>query len=259
MDKVSVIVPMYNAENHIEETLQSILSQTYQNFEIICIDDISNDNTIKIVEKLMENEDKIKLYQLEEKGGASIARNLGIKEATGNYIAFLDADDVWLEDKLENQIVFMKENNLAFTYTNFGFIDNYGNVLEKYRTSPKKITYKSLSYGNTIGCLTVMYDVSKVGLIQIEKINKRNDFALWLAVLKEVEAGYLLPKILSNYRFVEDSLSRKDGKLDLIKYHIKLHRDLEGRSLLKSLFFTMCNMVNTVTISKKYTKIRSKV
>lgn len=257
MDLVSIIVPMYNAENFIHETLDSILDQTYQNFEVLCVDDISTDRTVAIVKEYMANDIRIKLFQPTEKGGASMSRNLAIREAEGKYIAFLDADDVWVKDKLEKQIHYMQENDLPFTYTYFGLITENSEVLDTYRTSPEMITYKSLLYGNTIGCLTVIYNVDEVGLIQIPRIDKRNDFALWLEVLKKTPKGVLFPEIKSLYRISEQSLSKKDGKLDLIKYHIDLHKRLQGFGSIKALYYTFFNIVNTFTISKKYTKRRA--
>lgn len=256
MDLVSIVVPMYNAESFISETLNSILNQTYQNFDVLCVDDISTDRTVEIVKSYMDEDARIKLYQPEEKGGASMSRNLAIREAKGKYIAFLDADDVWLEEKLEKQIQYMEANNLDFTYTYFGLIDEESKVLDTYRTSPDKITYKSLLYGNTIGCLTVVYNAEVVGLIQIPRIDKRNDFALWLEVLKNTPTGVLFPEIQSLYRISDQSLSKKDGKINLIRYHIDLHKRLQGYGIIRALYYTFFNIANTFTISKKYTKRR---
>ncbi len=256
MDLVSIIVPMYNADKFIKETLDSILNQTYSNFEVLCVDDISTDSGPEIVQSYTEKDSRINFYQLDKKGGASEARNLALREAKGRYIAFLDADDTWEPKKLEKQLSYMKENNYSFTYTYFGLVDEYSNIMDQYRISPKKITYKSLLYGNTIGCLTVVYDAKEIGLIQIPRIDKRNDFALWLEILKKGHKGNLLPEVLSYYRTSEQSLSKKDGKLNLIKYHIDLHRRLQGFSYLKALYYTSFNIKNTFTISKKYTKRR---
>lgn len=254
MELVSIIVPMYNAEKYIKETLDSILAQDYQNFEVLCVDDLSDDNTKEIVFKYVNKDSRFKYYSLKEKGGASTARNLAIKKASGKYIAFLDADDVWRKDKLTRQIKFMKENNYSFTYTYFGFIDETSSIKTEYRTSPQRITYSSLLFGNTIGCLTVIYDAETVGLVQIPRIDKRNDYALWLSILKKGVNGYLFPEILSYYRVTNMSLSKKDGKLDLIKYHLFLHRNIEGHGWIKAWFYTISNMLNTFVINLKYTQ-----
>ena len=111
-------------------------------------------------------------------------------------------------------------------------------MLDTYRTSPDKITYKSLLYGNTIGCLTVVYNAEVVGLIQIPRIDKRNDFALWLEVLKNTPTGVLLPEIQSLYRISDQSLSKKDGKMNLIRYHIDLHKRLQGYGIIRALYYT---------------------
>lgn len=140
----------------------------------------------------------------------------------------------------------MQENNYAFTYTYYRQMDENSRLLNKVYFSPHQLTYSSLQRCNKIGCLTVVYDASVVGLIQIPKIDKRNDYALWLKIFKIIKIGYLLPEVLSYYRHHSDSLSRKQAKLKLLKYHYQVHREIQGYQPLKAAFYTIVNAVCSV-------------
>jgi len=240
---VSIVTPSYNSENYIADTIESVLNQTYTNFEMIIVDDISSDNTIKIVKKYQKKDKRIKLICLEEKGGASIARNRAIKEAKGKYIAFLDSDDLWKKDKLEKQIKFMEENNIDFSYTDYEYMNHKGELLNKKRVCPKKVSYLRMLLGDSIGCLTVIYNASKTGLIQIPKIDKRNDYALWCLILKQVKKGCKYDETLSIYRLNNSSLS-SGKKADLLKYHYILHNKINNFNPVVSSFLVCTNVVN---------------
>ena len=238
---VSIITPCYNSEKYISETIDSVVNQTYKHWELIIVDDISTDNSVEIIKKYSLKDSRIKYFILEEKGGASIARNKAIREATGTYIAFLDADDIWKPNKLEKQIQFMEKNNYDFTYHNYELIDESSNKFNKIRLAPKKITYRRALLGCSFGCLSVMYNSENIGKPQIKRLDKRNDDALWFKILKQTKNGYLLNENLALYRIGNNSIS-SGSKIKLLKYHFKLYRN-SNFSCISSCFFTFTNVV----------------
>lgn len=242
---VSVITPCYNCEKYIEETIKSVLNQTFQDFEILVVDDLSTDHTVDIVKRLKKQDKRIKFFQLSEKGGASGARNKALKEARGKYIAFLDGDDLWKPEKLEKQIKFMEENNIYFSYTDYEYMDQNSKKMNIMRKSPAKVSYFRMLFGDSVGCLTVIYNSDIVGKITIDTIEKRNDYALWCIILKKVKRGYKYPEILSLYRKNNDSLS-SGKKVHLLKYHYQLHRKINAFNPIAALFFTGTNGVNYI-------------
>lgn len=256
---VSIITPVYNGEDNIGHTIESVVNQTLKDFELIIVDDLSTDNTKNIVKEYAKNDSRIKFYTLEKKGGASAARNLAIEKAKGRYIAFLDGDDMWQEDKLEKHINFMKENDIAFSYTDYAYIDEDNKQLNIVRKCPRKMSYFRMLLGDSVGCLTVIYDSKKVGKISIPEIEKRNDYALWCRILKKVKRGYKYDDVLSFYRKTTGSLS-SGSKFGLLKYHYEMHRKINGFNPVVSLFFTGTNGVNYV-INKKIRekKLKEKV
>jgi glycosyltransferase involved in cell wall biosynthesis len=233
---VSIITPLYNSGDFISETIDSILSQTYQNWELIIVDDCSIDNGVKIVKKYQENNDNIKLVQLSKNSGAAVARNKGIKKAKGKYIAFLDSDDLWHPEKLEKQISFMEKNDYAFTYTNYQKISESGGFTDVIVESPSKLDYKKALHTNYIGCLTTIYDTKKLGKVYMPEIRKRQDYGLWLKILKKVN-GYGLNENLAYYRVRDNSVSA--NKFKLIKYNWRLYRDIENLSVLRSSYYIL--------------------
>lgn len=240
---VSVIMPSYNCEKFISDSIESVLNQSYENFELIIVDDISTDKTVSIIKKIKKQDKRIKLFILESKGGPAIARNKAIKEAKGKYIAFLDSDDLWKPNKLKKQIEFMEKNNIYFSYTNYEKISENGEKLNIIRKCPKKISFFRMKLGNSVGCLTVIYNSEQTGLIQIEDIKKRNDYAIWLKVLEKVKVGYLLDECLSEYRVSSNSISHNTSKVKLIKYHYELFRKNQKYSVFASCFYTFTNVL----------------
>lgn len=252
---VSIVTPAYNSENYIAATIESVLAQTYPHFEMLIVDDQSTDRTRDIIEMYQVRDPRIKYKKLEKKGGASMARNKAIRMAQGRYIAFLDADDLWDPQKLEVQLNFMRDHDYAFTYSSYRFIDESGESLERYRTSTKTTTLNRILFmSSTVGCLTAVYDRNKVGLIQIPKLNKRNDIAMWHRVLQTVEKGYYLDQTLASYRVVSDSLSHHTSKSELLKHHYTLYRKNLKFSHLKSWFYSLMNVFCYVIIKLKYEK-----
>lgn len=240
---VSIITPLYNSEEYISETIESVLSQSHQNWEMIIVDDCSTDNGVKIIEQYADNDDRIKLIKMKKNKGAAVARNMAIKKAEGRYIAFLDSDDIWHQDKLKKQIRFMLKNNYSFTFTSFKKITESGDTFDVIKV-PKKASYRRVLFINPIDCSTVIYDKNRLGKIYMPDIRKRQDYALWLKILKKVDHGYSLNEQLTFYRVRENSLS--NNKFDLIKYHWELYRDIEKLSIVESSFYLLCDILSKV-------------
>lgn len=231
---ISIITPTYNCERFIGETIESVLKQSYKNWEMIIVDDCSTDNTYDVVKKYADNDSRIKYYLLEENSGAAVARTKAMQLATGDYIAFLDSDDLWISNKLECQLKFMKENNYNFTCTEYEQIDENGKSLNKIIKVKNKTNYNGVLLNCPVGNSTVMYNVSKMGKFQVPNIRKRNDDALWLQMLKKEKYIYGIKEVLMKYRIRENSIS--SNKVDLVKYHWYLYRNIEHLSVIRSLF-----------------------
>lgn len=230
--QLSIIVPTYNASRFIEETIHSVLNQSFQDWELIIIDDCSTDNTVQKLNEFRKIDQRIRVKVLDENSGAAIARNTGISMASGRYIAFLDSDDLWVPRKLEKQLNFMKENNVAFSFTGYEIITESGEKTGKIIHVPKKIDYQGLLKNTIIGCLTVMIDTQQVGKIQMPNLRTRQDTATWLSILKRGFEAYGIDEVLSKYRKVENSISSK--KIKMARMNWKLYREVEGLSVFKS-------------------------
>ena len=242
-DLVSVIMPSYNTADYIGQSIQSVIEQTYPNWELIIVDDCSTDNTDEIV---LSFDDKRIIYLKNEMNcGAAISRNRALREAKGRWIAFLDSDDLWISEKLEKQISFMEEYNYSFSYTNYEEIDENGNKTGVKVTGPKRITKHGMYNYCWPGCLTVMYDVEKVGLIQIEDIKKNNDYALWLKISQK-ENCFLLDKVLALYRRGRKGSISSKGYLELIKWHFKLFRESENMNVFRCAINTCRNIIFSI-------------
>ena len=231
---VSVIMPTYNCGVFIEETIVSIQAQTYQNWEIIIVDDCSKDNTKEIVEALIENDSRIKYHCLETNSGAAVARTTSMKFAQGEYIAFCDSDDLWMPKKLEKQLKFMSDNDYAFSCTSYEQIDENGKSLDKIIKIINKTDYNRLLLDCPVGNSTVMYNVKKMGKFEVPNIRKRNDDALWLTMLKKEKYIWGLSDTLMRYRIRQNSIS--SNKLAVIKYHWILYREIEHLNVFRSAF-----------------------
>ncbi|HFD4037848.1 TPA: glycosyltransferase family 2 protein [Vibrio parahaemolyticus] len=228
---VSIIMPSYNSEGTILESIQSVLSQTYKNWELIIVDDRSTDNTWQVIQTYADKYDNIRIYQNKENLGAGASRNFAIKKAKGRFIAFLDSDDLWTEDKLAEQIPFMLENNYPLTYTHYSRFNSEEEL--SVVTAPEYTTYKKLMYSNVIGCLTAVYDTQALGKRYMPLIRKRQDMGLWLDILKDTPKAYCLPKPLAKYRMDSGMTA---NKFSVLSYQWKFYRDVVGLSLPRSLF-----------------------
>jgi len=229
---VSIITPTYNCGKFIAETINSVLAQTYTNWEMIVVDDCSNDDTKEIVESFARNNNKIKYHRLDINSGAAVARTIAMQLANGELMAFLDSDDLWMPDKLQRQIDFMKTKGIAFSGTSYEQIDENGKPLGKVIKAIKKTNYKRLLLDCPVGNSTVMYNVNVLGKFEVPNIRKRNDDALWLRMLKKEQYIWGMPDILMKYRIRANSIS--SNKLQLIKYHWYLYREIEQLNIISS-------------------------
>ncbi len=233
---ISIIIPVYNAENFIEDTIKTIENQTYKNFEIILINDCSTDKSIELIRKKASKNEKIKLINLEKNSGAAIARNTGIDIANGRYIAFLDADDLWDSKKLEKQIKFMREKKCSFSYTSYEFAYRNGVGNGKIVSVPETINYKQALKNTTIWTSTVMFDLNKLDkeLIKMPNVKRGQDTATWWKVLKKIDKAYGINEVLSYYRRTNNTLS--SNKLTALKRTWNLYRNVEHFNIFYSFY-----------------------
>ncbi|WP_303815064.1 glycosyltransferase family 2 protein [Selenomonas ruminantium] len=231
---VSIITPTYNCGRFIGETIESVQKQTYTNWEMIIVDDCSTDDTKSVVEKYLQQDERIKYHCLAENSGAAVARTKAMELAAGQYMAFLDSDDLWMPDKLEKQLEFMQKNNYAFTCTSYQHMSEDGEMMPKILQAIPKTDYNRLLLDCPVGNSTVMYDVSRMGKFQVPNIRKRNDDALWLAMLKKESYIYGLSNVLMKYRLRNNSIS--SNKWSLVKYTWQLYRDIEHLSVFTSVW-----------------------
>lgn len=236
---VSIIMPSYNTGRFIKETIESVLSQTYSNWELIIVDDCSTDDTDEVVKPYLSDE-RIKYLKNEKNSGAAVSRNYALREAKGRWIAFLDSDDLWSPKKLEIQIEFMEKNGYHFSYTGYAEIDEESKPLGRSVSGPKKISKTGMYNYCWPGCLTVMYDAKVVGLVQIVDIKKNNDYAMWLKVCRKAKC-YFVDESLAFYRKRKGSISNHSYKA-LIKWHYRLFREAEGMNPIFASFNTCRNL-----------------
>ncbi len=243
---VSIVIPVYNSEKFIKETIQTVENQTYQNWELLLVNDCSTDSSENIIKKYETEDKRIRLINLEKNSGAAIARNKGIDEAKGKYIAFLDADDLWKKEKLEKQVNFMEENDYAFTFTGYEFADENGIGNGKVVCVPEKIDYKGALKNTTISTCAVMLNAEKLGkdLIKMPNIRRGQDTATWWKILKSGVQAYGLNEKLFLYRRTKQTLS--SNKLQALKRTWNLYRNVENLSILESFYYFNCYVVNAI-------------
>lgn len=231
--KVSVITPIYNCERFIAETINSVINQTYENWEMILIDDASNDKSVEIVKHYTKLDKRIRLIKLKENSGVAVARNTGIKASSGRFIAFLDGDDLWEPNKLEIQIQFMIERNIGFSYTSYNVISENGIDLKKTVGAPSEIDYDTLLKNTIIGCLTVVIDRDIIKEINMPLIRTRQDWVTWLSILKRGYKAYGINIPLARYRIVKGSIS--SNKFKTAKRNWYVYRNIEKLSLFNAI------------------------
>lgn len=247
MPLVSIITPSFNSANYISNTIDSIVSQTFVEWELLIIDDCSTDNSIEVITEWCKKDSRINLIQLLENSGAAVARNSGIEAAKGRFIAFLDSDDKWLPSKLEKQLKFMQKNNYDFTYTAYNKVTPDGTILGEMGV-PNKLQYSDLLKKCEIGCLTAMYDTARLGKIYMPLIRKRQDLGLWLKILKKTKYAYGLNNVLASYTVRDGSIS--SNKRQAAAYTWKLYRDIEKLPLPEALYYFAYYAINGVLRTK---------
>jgi len=244
---------MYNNESVIEETIDSVINQTYSNWELILVDDASSDNTVTVTKEYVQNNNRIKCFKHSKNKGAAETRNFGTKMAKGNYIAFLDADDLWNRNKLELQIDVLINNKADICFGSYEHINANGEPLNRRVEALAMLTYKQLLKANYIGNLTGIYNCEKLDKIYTKDIKKRQDWLLWIEALKRSEKPAIgIFETIAYYRISEKSLS--SNKIDLIKYNFNVYKKGLGFSTLKSIFYLLQFLYEHLVVKKQLIK-----
>lgn len=231
---ISIITPNYNSSKFLDDCISSVINQTYQNWEMLIVDDKSTDDSREKILELSKNDSRIKHVFLEENVGAAEARNTAISQSKGRYIAFLDSDDKWHPNKLEEQIIFMKNNNIAFSFSNYEVVSEDGREIINLVRVPEKITYSSYLRNTIIGCLTVILDKKAIGDFRMPDLRSSHDMALWLLIMKRGFDAYGLNKNLAQYRLV--STSNTSDKFKAAREVWKVYREQEKLNFIYSLY-----------------------
>jgi glycosyltransferase involved in cell wall biosynthesis len=237
---VSIITPNYNSEKFIAQTIESVLAQTYQNWEMIIVDDCSTDRSYDIASKYVEKDNRIKIYRMEKNGGAALARNKAIELSRGEYLAFLDSDDLWYPEKIEKQLQFMIENKYDFCFTEYVHFDekNESFIISKVI---KRLTYKRMLFHCFTGCSTVMYKQDLSNKIYGPPVKNCDDYALFLKALHYMFNAGGYSECLTKYRIRQGSLSR--NKFEKLKSFFDLMINFEHRNIFMSFLFLCTNQL----------------
>ena len=246
-NKVSIIIPVYNAEKFIGKTIESVLNQTYKNWEILIFNDKSKDNSLKIIKKYSEKDKRIKFVDSKENVGVVAARNKLIEIATGEFIAFLDADDYWKQNKLEKQIKFMLKNNALISCTEYTRVTEDEKEINDIIIK-EIITYEDMLKNNYLGCLTVIYNVNKLGKRYFKEREKNEDYVLWLEIVKETKIIFGLKENLAFYRVLNNS--RSSNKIKAAKDRWDVYRKIERLSLFKSIYYFLQYVIRALKKTK---------
>lgn len=239
---VSIITPSYNSASFIEKTIESVLEQTYKNWEMIIVDDSSTDQSQELIKQYMLQNKRIKLIINQEKLGAAQSRNRAIEEAKGEYIAFLDSDDLWFSEKLEKQITLMKKNDVYLSYSSYNTIDETGKVMGTFLVR-EKVTYYDMLKTSTIGTLTTIYNVKELGKCYFEDIG-HEDYVMKLQILKKIKFAQGINEPLAHYRIVRKSLS--SNKFKAANWQWYIYRKIEKLSLFKSIYYFLYYTYNGI-------------
>ena len=238
---VSIVMPSYNSERFIAESIKSVQSQTYGDWELLVVDDCSADGTVAVVEAMAKEDRRIHVFSNERNSGAACSRNRALREAKGDWVAFLDSDDLWDPEKLERQLAFMRNNGCSFSYTEYETVDENGSPLGRRYSGPKRITRAGMRRYCWPGCLTVMYYRQKIGLVQIADLKKHNDYAMWLKAADKADC-LLLPEVLGRYRVRTSSVSHGVGFKGQVAHLYVLWREGEGMSVPLAAWKTFINL-----------------
>lgn len=238
---VSIVTPTFNSAYYIAETIQSVQNQTYQNWEMIIVDDGSSDETLSIIQQIQKTEARIQLVIQPKNVGPAITRNKGIELAKGKYLTFLDADDIWFSDFIQNSITIIQQTKIPFVFSSYRRSDEALNFKYSDFIVPSKVTYSDILKTNSISCLTAFLDIEALGKKFMPIIHKRQDMGLWLQYLKGIPFAYGIQEPKAIYRIRKNSLSRK--KSDLIKYQWQFYREVENLSFSQSAYYMIHWMV----------------
>ena len=241
---VSIITPSYNSARFINECVGSVLEQTYTNWELIIVDDASDDNSRKLISNIAARDNRIKFVFLTENIGVAGARNIALGKSKGRYIAFLDSDDVWKKEKLTKQIDFMQSHDISFSFSSYEPMSENGIEIFKEIKAPLKIDYNSFLKNTIIGCLTVVLDKHKIGDFKMPNLRTSQDVALWLSIMKGGVVAYGIKQSLAYYRIVGES--NTSNKFKVIVGVWRIYRNEEGLGYIKSIWYFLNYAFNAV-------------
>lgn len=241
---VSVIMPCYNMEKYVADSIASVVKQTYPHWELLIVDDASTDGTVEIVKNLCNNDDRIHFEVKAKHSGIADTRNLCIQMAKGRFLAFLDADDIWHPEKLETQVRFMLESHVGFTYSTYDWIDEAGNTLNKSINTIGHLDYETYLRNTIIGCSTVVVDKTIVGEVVVPRFRTSEDTATWLDILKQGHLAYAIDQPLVSYRIRRRSAS--SNKLKAAADLWKVYRRHEKIPFFKALHYFSCYAFNAI-------------
>lgn len=232
---ISIVTPCYNSGYSIKDTIESVLAQTYTDWEMLIIDDCSKDGSSEIIRQYAATDSRIKYICTDSPSGSpTLPRNIGIKHARGEYVAFLDSDDLWMPTKLEHQLALFGEDKVAIVYSNYEKMDEQGRRRGRYVIAPSSVTYRRLLKGNVMGCLTVMYDAQKVGRVSFKKIG-HEDYALWLSVLRRGYIARNTNTVEALYRVNRKSVS--SNKLTVLGWQWNIYVNEEHTGFLRAVWY----------------------
>lgn len=236
---VSIITPTFNSAKYFSECAESVIHQSYSNWEWIVIDDCSIDGTMQIIERYLRMDSRIKVLRTSVNSGSGYARNLGIEAAAGKYITFLDSDDIWVKDRLQTHVGYMEMKASVFSHTSYGYIDEHSNKYEKvYSVSSHSVGYRDLLKRTEISCLTAMYNQKIVGKVLMPNIRRKQDYGLWLKILKMGHHSDPLDVVTGYYRQHDESAT--SSKFKLILFHLKFLRQHERLNWFFVFYYTIC-------------------
>jgi len=246
---ISIITPCYNSEKYISATIQSVLNQTYENWEWWIVDDNSSDDSLKIIQDFTDT--RIHLLKMEKNAGAAAARNAGLEKATGRFITFIDSDDMWLPGFLQKSIDFLLDNNEELVYATYKRVDEELQPILEDFIAEDNVTFERILYNCPIPMLTAMYDTIRIGKIPIPDVDMREDHAMWLTILKKVPKARAIKEPLAVYRIRQSSYSR--NKFRILKKQFLVYYKFLNLSLFRSTYYTVHWAMNGI---KKYEKLK---
>ena len=242
---VSVIIPAYNSEKYISETIESVQKQSFQDWEAIIVDDCSTDQTFLLAKKYAIRDSRIRVIKMPQNRGVAVARNVGLENASGDYIAFVDSDDLWKPDKLQKQFAFMQKNGCVLSYSDYQFFDTDNGALGKVMRCPKQMSANDILRNTAIGCLTVMVNRKRAGEFKMPLLSHTEDNCTWYQILKRTNQIALnVGEVLSLYRKGNESLT--SNKFKAAKQQWGTYRNYYKFSIIKSAYFFICYSCNAI-------------